>query len=553
MNKKRIGVSVLIAVCLGIGFSCSIFEPDTNLGKDIINSVDTTVINLKNGFAKLDSVYLTVSGAPSNVVVAGPDTSTYLLQSGVHSYQIVAGRIGDDSAVAYAEFHVSSAILTSLRAACSTSKADSVYLLLSYDPSVNDITLPDSMVTVQVFSCQRKYYPRARNDFTTPDFTASAPLSFSRKRTDTTFSVALGADIVSLLTDAVADTATYVPHSAKTDTVIGTVKSDITKPVRPDTLYFPADTVLQSFSHTVVNVRSITGLTDTIRGDTAIIRYQADSETKTDTLLFTDSIFGLTFELQPQDTSAIIRYTALRFRKIIQTLVYDSTDKYIGAVHIYASAGGGVVRFIGPPVFLIKYRASCIDTARQSLSSHSLNYYFDMTVTEFNPIPSDSLVASWQADRFVEIPVDLTPVWQFATGGENGITYKIIQHAACYLNASLFNVEKVGADSTQRKIVYGLLDHRITGSRSQSIAARDSLKALCDAGRVANDSVSVDALKVLDFPARHDVSPEYARREPKAGNGISLCICKAVYDFGRVVIRKPASVRFSAFFSNPQK
>ena len=87
MNKKRVCVSFVLMTLLAIGFSCSVFSPDTSSGSDIVKSVDSTVTNLKGGFAKLDSVFLTVSGARS-LVVPGGDTTAYVLHSGEHVNQI---------------------------------------------------------------------------------------------------------------------------------------------------------------------------------------------------------------------------------------------------------------------------------------------------------------------------------------------------------------------------------------------------------------------------------------------------------------------------------
>jgi hypothetical protein len=253
----------------------------------------------------------------------------------------------------------------------------------------------------------------------------------------------------------------------------------------------------------------------------------------------------------------------LQERTIRQRLVYDSAEKYIGAVHIYAAAGGGVVRFVGPPAFSIRYRDANCDTAYAtwgtltSVNATDPAYYYDITSTEQNPIPSDSLVMSWQADRFVEIPVDLTPLWNFATGGGNGRTYNVVQNATCFLTASLPIFEKAGADSTQRKIVYGLLDHRITDSRALADATHDSLIVLVGAGRLPNDSVVADT-------ARSKVSSTISlqvtifaqslyEENPRPATGYLYVFVRTASDFARAVIKKPATVKFSALFSNPQK
>ncbi|HMD69638.1 MAG TPA: hypothetical protein VKF42_12210 [Chitinivibrionales bacterium] len=556
MNKKRFGASILFLLSLGL--SCSVFSPDTNLGRDIVTGVDSSVTDLKYGFVKLDSVFLTATGAKS-IVVPGGDTSVYVLQSGVHPSQLVAGRIGDDSAVSYAELHVTNTILATLRTGCSQSRVDSVYLLLHYNPNVNDTTLrdyPDSLVHISVFSCQRKFYPRAQNDLATPDIAFSDTLTFSRKKPDTTFYIPLGPDIVSLLKDAANDTATYVPHLAESDTTVGWLTSDSTRPVRPDTAYI-MDSVIQVLSDTFTHA-TITGLHAAMQGDTAIIAYTAGSTPVSDTLPFVRSVISLISS--SQDSFSIVNDFVWRERTIRQRLVYDSAQKYIAAVHLYAAAGSGLVRFVGPPAFSIRYLDANCDTAmstKGTLTSANLAYYFDMTSTEEHAVPSDSLVLSWQADRFVEIPIDLAPLWSFAAGGGNGRNYTVVQNATCFLSAALPVIERAGADSTNRKIVYGLLDHRITDSRAHWSYSRDSLTAILASGRLPNDSIVLDTAlskvsSTISLPVTIFAQSLY-QETPRPATAYLYVFARATNDFARAVIRKSATVKFSALFSNPQK
>lgn len=556
MNKKSFGASILLLLSLGL--SCSVFSPDTNLGRDIVTGVDSSVTDLKYGYVKVDSMFLAVSGARS-VVVPGGDTSVYVLRSGVHPSQLVAGRIGDDSAVAYAEFDVTNTILATLRTGCSQNRVDSVYLLLHYNPTINDTTLkdyPDSMVKISVFSCQRKFYPRARNNLTTPDIAFSDTLTFSRKKPDTTFYIPLGPDIVSVLNSAVNDTATYVPHLAESDTTVGWSKGDSTRPVRPDTAYIE-DSVIQVFSDTFTHA-TITGLHAAMQGDTAIIGYTAGSTPVSDTVPYVRSVISLISS--NQDSLSIVNDFVWRERTIRQRLEYDSAQKYIAALHIYAAPGSGLVRFVGPPAFSIRYLDANCDTAastKGTLTSTSLGYYFDMTSTEENAIPSDSLVVSWQADRFVEIPINLAPLWSFAEGGGNGRNYAVVQNATCFLSAALPLIERAGADTTNRKIVYGLLDHRITDSRAHSSSTRDSLTAILASGRMPNDSIVLDTVRsnvssTISLPVTIFAQSMF-EENPRPATAYLYVFARTTNDFARAVIRKPATVKFTALFSNPQK
>jgi hypothetical protein len=601
MNKKRVCVSFVLMTLLAIGFSCSVFSPDTSSGSDIVKSVDSTVTNLKGGFAKLDSVFLTVSGARS-LVVPGGDTTAYVLHSGEHVNQIVAGRIGNDSAIAYEEFHLSSGNLTTLRTGCSNlaNRQDSVYLLLHYTTSINDTSYKsfqtDTMVHVRVYSCQRKFLPRVQNSLLTPDIAFSDSVTFSRKRTDTTFYLRLGPDIVNAMLAAELDTTYYKPHVAETDTLIGRVAGDTAKRTKADTIWVP-DTGLVSFAFadTLPGVRKITGFQGRRSGDTAFVNYVADLVSKADTILLADTTALLgtvvdsvslafrdtikdsvsttthdTVTIQDtlhdtlRDTSTIVQFSALQLRTLRQHLVYDSVDKYVAALHIYASAGPGVVRFLGPPVFYIRYRDSNCDTAassKGSVTSSALNYYFDMTVKEtdsasLSASANDSLVASWQADRFAEIPIDLTPIWKFATGGGNGTAYRVVQNATFFLNASLPGVELQGNDTNHRKqrnIVYGLLDHPITGARAQSIAAYDSLLGFVASGRLANDSVFQTPTQI-QLPVTIFMQSLY-EESPRPSTAY-LYVFERVpsnFPFGRIAIAKPKTVKCAALFTNPQQ
>ncbi len=530
-------MSAILLAGLAAGFSCSIFSPDTNVGGDVVKTVDSTVTNLKIGFSKIDSIFLAVKGARS-VVLPGADTSFYRLPSGVHPTQMVAGRIGNDSVVAYAEFHVNSAVINAVRAGCSLS-VDSVYMQLTYYQSVNDTTrkdFPDSLVHVSVHSCQRKFFPGVSNALTAQDNPFTSTLTFSRRHADTTFSIPLGPEVVAALKAAVADTNRFVRDTASLDTSVGWLAIDSTRKVKPDTAYpdtnFVKDSVLQFFSDTLLNA-GVANLQSFMQGDTAIISYSFGPTSVSDTVPFARSINRVFDTVPAPGISTIVNYSVWREITIAQRFLYDSNsinyyNFYVSSFHVYASAGSGIIRFLAPPNFLIRYRGPSCDTNAAnwvSLGSGNLHYYCDMTVTEVPPLPPDSLVASWQSDRFVEIPVDLTPIWKFAQGGGNGLKYSIVQDARFFLNCdSLHDMERPGADTTQRKIVYGLFDHRITNARAQSNAAYDSVAALTGCRAPAHRQPHPVANAAI-FAGYH-FSSDHVPRASDADHRISLCFCK---------------------------
>jgi hypothetical protein len=557
MIKKLFATAAFFGFLIAFGLSCtSPFSPSTNLGKNVLNSIDSSIADLKGGFKK-DSFNLAVLSARSTII-AGADTSSFVLQSGDHPLTLMAGGMGGDSAVGYVEFHLATSNLATLRAACSTSKADSVYLMLHYVAANNDTGHFKGHNTIKVYSCGRKFFPHFRNDLSSVDGAGPSTLSFSRDSTsDSVFAVPLAGDIVGLLNSAVADTNAYVRHVVWADTLIGNVKSDSVRPLRPDTGFSAGPWLYQAMQDTITGIAKIDTVQSIIKRDsvfgrdTAIVSCMAVQSSgtavtlvKADTLPFTDSIIQITSALFGD--TAIIAYTAVRSRKIITAFSYDSSQKYIGALHLYAS-GGGLVRFSGLS-FRIKYRNACSDTVRQTLDNASSAYY-STTVIETAPIPADSLVASWQADRFVELKVDLQPFWNSILGAGTGKSFRIVQDASFSLAASDPVFERVGTADTTRAILFGMLDHQITGSRAQSSGTRDSLSRTVNAISV-NPSTTQISLPLATF-----LQSMYEKNQRPAEGYLYLFV-KSPNHFARVIFGNRNAVKTiscSALFSNPQK
>jgi hypothetical protein len=546
MIKKSFKVFCASFLLAGsILFCKSPFEPSTNLGQQVLNSIDSSMTNVNTAFKVMDRIDLSVQKASSRVSIR-PDTGFYHLRSGVYPYRLAAGRFGDDSSVAYAEFRVSSANLATIRAAVSdsgrmdTSRVDSVILLLQYKAGVNDLTDAQGVSNkVNVFSCGRKFYPGVRNDLTVPDIIPSSAVMVQRTSVDTTVAIPLGSDMVTLLKKAIEDTVSYSGIIGKIDTVFGTVGS--VNSVRPDTLFFATAPILQPIFDTLNNVKIVDSLKNTLKGDTAFISYYADAVAKCDTLLYVDSISDLTY--QKKESSVIISYSALRFRKIAQSMVYDSTVKYIGSVHIYVS-GGGIDRFMGPPDFKIIYRPKNNDSLKTLIDSSYA--YYDMTVTPVNDILPSSLTASWQTERFVEVPLNLLPLWDSLKTWD----YTIIQNAMITLPIEKNISEFIGpSDSTQlsdttQTIVYGLFDSLVTDEKS--LSTLDSLMNV--SGAVASSRLVVGR-KDMELTLRvTDVLQKFY--EKQTSMGYIYLFMKTNNPFGQVVFVNSKAVKLSAVFSN---
>ena len=206
--------------------------------------------------------------------------------------------------------------------------------------------------------------------------------------------------------------------------------------------------------------------------------------------------------------------------------------------------GGGIVRFARQPVFQISYHQNSTDTAFTRKTY--VGGYYDMNVVEKTSIPGDSLVASWQADRFVEIPINLKPIWD-SVKTSDGKDFKIVQDASCLLDSITSFFEGVEKNDTARTIVFGLLDHTITDSKAHSMSTRDSLIKFAGlATKVFSKSQKQISLPLAMFlqsladKGRPETAYLYLFVEPTTR-------------FARVAFENKATIRFTALFSNSHK
>jgi hypothetical protein len=241
--------------------------------------------------------------------------------------------------------------------------------------------------------------------------------------------------------------------------------------------------------------------------------------------------------------------TGIHLLKLDTTFIYDTSKKFIGAVSVQVS-GGGILRFARPPEFQVVNRTTCADTVFNR--NTMVAAYYDVCVSEVNAIPSDSLMTSWQANRYIEMPITLAPLWDSASfsGGQ----FKIIQAASCslYTSNSLFEqISPIDTIDTIRTIVYGLLDHQITDAKFHSQGTFDSLNNFLNKGRVVLDTVrrgstGLRLSMTMFLQSLADQNP----RPPKA---YLYIFTRPVARFSRIVFNKVTSVKFSALFSNPHQ
>lgn len=527
MMKKSFAATAFFGLLFVLGLSCtSPFSPSTNLGRNVLNSIDSSITALTAGFKSVGLGLAVVSAR--STIVAGPDTSAFVLQSGDHRSEFLAGSYGGDSAFGYAEFHVNTSYLSSIRASCRGS-ADSIKLLLYYDSTNNDWQFGNSN-TIQVFRCERKCFPLVHNELSTTDFEPCTTITFSRTVAHDTFAVSLGPGMISLLRSAADDSTTRVKYAAKIDTGYGADTSFIRTIVLPD------------------SIDSVIVLRPAIYGDTAIVVSAAEhfrtppavTSFKQDTLYHVNRVVGV--NATKNGDTAVIVYSTQRIVRFDTTFVHDSTEKFIGAVSVHVS-GGGIVRFSGQPSFQVYYRAHCGDVTSQSPVMGSP--YYDICVTEKPALPADSLVASWQADRFVEFKVNLQPFWDSISGVGTGKSYRIVQDASFLLSASDPVFEKVGAD-TARTIIYGLLDHQITDSKAHSFGTRDSLFGIIKAIAVSPSPAQIS------LPLAKFLQSIY-EENPRPAMAYLYLFVKPDDHFARVIFGNQKTIICNAQFSNPQR
>ncbi len=145
-------------------------------------------------------------------------------------------------------------------------------------------------------------------------------------------------------------------------------------------------------------------------------------------------------------------------RDAIRDTSTDSTVYEKRAYCIKADNKQGLVRFTNPQ-FLLKYHTSKSDTSARD-STALVSPYNDITVFEANAA-DDSLVASWEADRFVEIPVNMKPL-RDSLLPVMGKKFTISQDAACSLWVAKPLFEVPDSTDTSRILEYTMLNYQIT-------------------------------------------------------------------------------------------
>jgi len=263
------------------------------------------------------------------------------------------------------------------------------------------------------------------------------------------------------------------------------------------------------------------------------------------TLLFSDTMnskIADTFAV-PLDSNSV----AL-INKAVRDTTTDSTKYDTTAFYIKSLDTGALFRFSVPYVRM-HFKTSKIDTTAHDSATIACPY-FDINVFDSRPADS-SLVASWEADRFIEIPIFLKPLWDSITTNAAVGNFKIVQAASCSLFTESSSFEKADTADTSRSFVYGLLDHKITNTKTQTLGARDSLIGFLNSGRLATDTIHSSPTK-LTIPLTIFLQ-SLSDENPRPDNAYLYLFVRPVSHFGRVVVQNMQQIKFSALFSNSHK
>jgi hypothetical protein len=201
------------------------------------------------------------------------------------------------------------------------------------------------------------------------------------------------------------------------------------------------------------------------------------------------------------------------------------------------------------PAFKLHFKSSKTDSTAHDSTLFTATY---IDISLFEPRPADrSLVASWEADRFIEIPIFLKPLWDSVSIGGNEGNFKIVQAATCSLFTQNSVFEAGETADTTRSLVYGLLDHTITGSKTETNGMRDSLITFLNHSLVAVDTVYTSPTR-LSLPMTMFLQ-RLADEDTRPDTAYLYLFVKPVWHFGRVILKNSPTIRFTALFSNPHK
>lgn len=247
--------------------------------------------------------------------------------------------------------------------------------------------------------------------------------------------------------------------------------------------------------------------------------------------------FSDTTALIPLDTSMYLP----KIRKAIDTAA-ASVDTDSVAFCIRMEDTSKVLRLSSASI-VIRYRVTPDTTKRTETIKVS---YVDYSVFESGaPSAGQTEPSSWEADRFVEVKIDLSALWDSVTNAAGGKNYAVVQAASCSVSAGPSTIDP-GADS--ELVLYGLLDHTLD-NKAAAQTMRDSLNYYTSVGRLKRN-MAVRSAKTFDFSCTFFLQSLLEERKTV---GYLYLFSNSNPLWTRMFWQVGSSIRFNVLMSNPQK
>jgi hypothetical protein len=247
------------------------------------------------------------------------------------------------------------------------------------------------------------------------------------------------------------------------------------------------------------------------------------------------------------DTTVLIALDTGRYlpliRRAIDTAV-SSLDTDSVAFCIRLTDSSRVLR-ISSAQLLLRYRY-LPDSVRRTEAL--VTSYTEYTVVEpAVPVDKSAIISSWESDRFVEIKLDLTALWDSAENAQAKRPYAVVQAAFCSLYTGASAIEPQ-TDSVP--VLCGLLDHSL-GSKLSARAMRDSLNTLFNIGRLTRAWAgrSARGFSFACTPFLQRLSEERAATK----TAYLYLFAGDFPQWAQVRWEIGPAVRFNVLFTNPQK
>jgi hypothetical protein len=169
-SLKKILSLLFLLETVFIFYCSSPFSSSTNLGKDVLNSVDSSITMIEKAYKKVEKNLFVAFDTSikfglddKSYYYSASDSQKYPIESGINIGAFTVGNTSTDYSVAYAEFHTgvlrtkNEAERKSLDSAC---QIDSIYIKIRYTPNLK---IEQRIRNVSFYSCPVKLHGSLSN------------------------------------------------------------------------------------------------------------------------------------------------------------------------------------------------------------------------------------------------------------------------------------------------------------------------------------------------------------------------------------------------------